>query len=43
MLMADFLHERIERELIDEDNALWVARQWLYEGPKELFEQERRQ
>ncbi len=37
-LLADFLYDRIERGLLDEDDALWVGRQWLYDAPKQLFE-----
>jgi len=32
LLLAQFLREQIEHEWIGEDDALWVARSWLYDA-----------
>lgn len=42
MLLADFLYEQIERDRIDRDGALWVAREWLHDAPARRYLEERR-
>ena len=40
-LMADFLYDQIEAEWIDGEDALRVAREWLYDAPAELYQKPR--
>jgi glucuronate isomerase len=31
-LLADFLHRQVKHQWLSEDDALWVAREWLHDA-----------
>jgi len=36
-LLADFLHEQVQQEWINEADALWVAREWLHDAVERRY------